>query len=162
MLRMLVWWQMEEIEEGAVFSHSPPQPFHLVCNMTSVGSYPEMSQSPPRFYHHHRYHHQQQQQYGHSSSCVDDVLQYSPPHVSDAIGPPQYSQRDIGVDISPVRRMFAISDSDSPSSPLPPSVADVGCPRSPVWSPRPGALRRNAASDDSVFNLCCLNHLQGE
>ena len=135
--------------------------------MTSFGSHPHidvMSQSPPG-----RCSRQQQEQHGgrrqQSSSTttffgenVNDVWQNSPPRATNRLlVPPPYSRQDDGAESSPTRRLFTVSGDDSPSSPLPPSATGARFvawqPRSPPCSPRLNAIRRNAASDNSVVGI---------
>ena len=166
-------------DDHAPFSRSAPLPSRLGSNMTAFGSHPHielMSQSPPadrHHYHHHHHHHQQQQQRGRcrqqSASTTtffrenidDDVRPNAPPlHASDrpfVLVPPPYSPREGASDISPTRCLFAVSGEDSPSPP--PTSPASRQPRSPPWSPQLTVIRRNAASDNSVFKLTCrLSH----
>jgi len=127
-----------------------------------------MSQSSPdhqphRRHYHHRYQQQQQQsergggcrQYSLSTTFFsendDDDGQTSQSHAladRQLVGvPPPYSDP-----CSPTRRQFSISDDAVTAADR--SCVAGGRPSSPAWSPRPCALRRNAASDNSVGLFC--------
>jgi len=159
---------MEGLDDDAPVSRSAPQhQSPLGYRMTSLGSIEQMSQSPPAHFHHQPQQHDRRRKQSPSTSVffsyrenVDDVRQDSPPHASDrqfVLAPPPYSRRDAGDDVSPTRpRQFLLSSGsdDSQSPPLmSPGAATRSPSRHPPRSPRLIALRRNAASDNSVLLL---------